>query len=80
MHLIFTSFSTSYISYTTRGKRYYLFTIFPSYTSFQTGGGKRLWIGFTWTRHVKVSQPGSHGLAHRGSGLKLLSSTRLTFW
>jgi len=49
MHFISTPFSTSYISYTTRGKKSYLFTFFPSYIGFQTGGRKRLWIGFTWT-------------------------------
>ena len=42
MHLISTPFSTSYISYTIREKNIYLYTVFPSYTSFQTGGGKKV--------------------------------------
>jgi len=31
-------------------------------------------------RYVKVSQFDLHGLIHHKSGLKLVNSTRLTFW
>jgi len=39
--------------------------------------------GVRWhqvSRHVKVSQPGSHGLAHHEPGSKWVNPTRLTFW
>ena len=42
MHLISTLFSTSYISYTRRGRGVIYLQFPPSYTSFQTGGGKML--------------------------------------
>ena len=49
MHPISTLFNTSYISYTRRGKNIIYLQFFPSYADFQTGGGKMLWIWFTWT-------------------------------
>ena len=40
-------------------------------------------VGTHWAhaaRHVKVSQPGSHGLAHHEPGWKWVNLTRHTFW
>jgi len=31
-------------------------------------------------RHFKMSQPGSHGLAHHERGWKWVNPTRLTIW
>jgi len=36
--------------------------------------------GVVLDRHVKVSQPGSHGLAHHELGWKWVNPTRLTLW
>jgi len=37
-------------------------------------------ITFVFFRHVKVSQPSPHGLAHHESGWKWVNPTRLTLW